>query len=117
MTIPGRHEPSPLAPWRRARPSVAVAATEDTEITRKIRTTFNVAAVLVASAIPSFAQDGPRVGMNLANLQEEHWKINEAGIKAGLADAGGTLISTDAQSSLQKQASDVESLLASTSTS
>ena len=40
--------------------------------------------------------------MSGVNLQEEHWKIDEAGIKAGLADAGGTLISTDARSSLQK---------------
>lgn len=71
-----------------------------------------LAAMLAATALPALAQDGPRVGMSWANFQEERWKIDEAGIQAGLDEMGGTLVSTDAQSSVQKQASDIESLLA-----
>lgn len=72
-----------------------------------------IAASLIATALPTIAlaQDGPRVGMSWANFQEERWKIDQAGIEAALEKIGGTLISTDAQSSPQKQASDVESLL------
>ena len=68
------------------------------------------AATLIPWAAP--AQEGPTVGMAWANYQEERWKIDEAGLEAGLDEIGGTLIATDAQSSVQKQASDVESLLA-----
>ena len=75
------------------------------------RSTMTIAALLAATAFPAMAQDGLRVGMSWANFQEERWKIDESGIKAGLADVGGTLISTDAQSSVQKQATNVESLL------
>ena len=50
--------------------------------------------------------------MSWANYQEERWKIDEQGLREGLEEMGGELIATDAQSSVQKQASDVESLLA-----
>ncbi|EAR51122.1 ABC sugar (xylose) transporter, periplasmic binding protein [Oceanicola granulosus HTCC2516] len=68
----------------------------------------------MATALPmtAIAQDGPRVGMSWANFQEERWKIDQAGIEAALEELGGELISTDAQSSSSKQASDIESLLA-----
>ena len=75
------------------------------------RTLMAAAAVaLIPWAVP--AQEGPTVGMAWANYQEERWKIDEAGLRAGLEEIGGELIATDAQSSVQKQASDVESLLA-----
>ena len=75
------------------------------------RTLMAAAAVaLIPWAAP--AQEGPTVGMAWANYQEERWKIDEAGLRAGLEEIGGELIATDAQSSVQKQASDVESLLA-----
>jgi D-xylose transport system substrate-binding protein len=70
------------------------------------------AALALGMAPMASAQEGPTVGMAWANYQEERWKIDEAGLQAGLSEIGGTLIATDAQSSVQKQASDVESLLA-----
>ena len=79
----------------------------------KRRTILGLAATLAAAtAIPAWAQDAPRIGVSWANFQEERWKIDEAGIQAGLDALGGTLVSTDAQSSATKQVSDVESLLA-----
>ena len=71
-----------------------------------------LAAMLAATALPAWAQDGPRVGMSWADVREERWTIDEAGIQAGLDGLDGALVSTDAQSSVQKQASDIEGLLA-----
>lgn len=78
------------------------------------RRTLLAAAAATALMAPTAApaQDGPTVGMSWANYQEERWKIDEAGLREGLAEIDGELIATDAQSSVQKQASDVESLLA-----
>ena len=76
------------------------------------RTLMAAAAAAALMAPMADAQDGPTVGMSWANYQEERWKIDEAGLREGLDEIGGTLIATDAQSSVQKQASDVESLLA-----
>ncbi|MEM7491608.1 MAG: substrate-binding domain-containing protein [Pseudomonadota bacterium] len=76
------------------------------------RTLITAAALLAATtALPAWAEDGPRVGMSWANFQEERWKIDESGLQSELDALGGTLVSTDAQSSVQKQASDVEALL------
>ena len=68
-----------------------------------------IAGVFVATA--SMAQD-LIIGVSWSNFQEERWKTDEAAIKAALAEAGATYISTDAQSSSSKQLSDVESLIA-----
>jgi D-xylose transport system substrate-binding protein len=68
-----------------------------------------IAGVFVATA--SMAQE-LIVGVSWSNFQEERWKTDEAAIKAALAEAGATYISTDAQSSSSKQLSDVESLIA-----
>jgi D-xylose transport system substrate-binding protein len=51
------------------------------------------------------------VGVSWSNFQEERWKTDEAAIKAELAKTGAKYISADAQSSNEKQISDVESLI------
>lgn len=58
----------------------------------------------------SFAQDIV-VGVSWSNFQEERWKTDEAAIKAKLEELGAQYISADAQSSVEKQASDIESLI------
>jgi D-xylose transport system substrate-binding protein len=55
---------------------------------------------------------GKVIGVSWSNFQEERYKIDEAAMKAAIADAGGTYISADAQSSAQKQLTDIESLIA-----
>ena len=50
--------------------------------------------------------------MSWSNFQEERWKTDEAAIKAAIAAAGDKYISADAQSSAQKQLTDIESLIA-----
>ena len=52
------------------------------------------------------------VGVSWSNFQEERWKTDEAALRAGLEAAGARYLSADAQSSTEKQLSDVESLLA-----
>jgi D-xylose transport system substrate-binding protein len=51
------------------------------------------------------------VGVSWSNFQEERWKTDEAAIKAQLEANGDKYISADAQSSAEKQLSDVESLI------
>jgi D-xylose transport system substrate-binding protein len=52
------------------------------------------------------------IGVSWSNFQEERWKTDEAAIKAAIAAAGDKYISADAQSSAQKQLTDIESLIA-----
>ncbi|MFB9991290.1 D-xylose ABC transporter substrate-binding protein [Deinococcus oregonensis] len=65
-------------------------------------------ALLTAS--PALAQKVV-VGVSWSNFQEERWKTDEAAIKTQLAKSGATYISADAQSSNEKQVSDIESLI------
>ena len=51
------------------------------------------------------------IGVSWSNFQEERWKTDEAAIKAKIEELGGKYISADAQSSVEKQLSDVESLI------
>src|SRR5665213_4299191 len=51
------------------------------------------------------------VGVSWNNFQEERWKTDEAAIKGVLDAAGAKYISTDAQSSADKQLTDVENLI------
>ncbi len=51
------------------------------------------------------------VGVSWNNFQEERWKTDEAAIKAALEKGGAKYISADAQSSAEKQASDIENLI------
>src|ERR1700734_2112916 len=76
------------------------------------------AAALVAGAAVSLLfcgnakAAGKVVGVSWANFQEERWKTDEAAMKAAIAAAGDKYISADAQSSAQKQLTDIESLIA-----
>ena len=51
------------------------------------------------------------VGVSWSNFQEERWKTDEAAIKGALAAAGAEYVSTDAQSSAEKQVNDVNTLI------
>jgi len=51
------------------------------------------------------------VGVSWSNFQEERWKTDEAAIKAELAKSGAKYISADAQSSPEKQISDIDGLI------
>ncbi|MGA8323370.1 MAG: D-xylose ABC transporter substrate-binding protein [Xanthobacteraceae bacterium] len=52
------------------------------------------------------------IGVSWSNFQEERYKIDAAAMKAAIAAAGDRYISADAQSSAQKQLTDIESLIA-----
>ena len=62
-------------------------------------------------AIPADAA-GKKIAVSWKTFQEERWKTDEAAIKAVVQAAGDTYISTDAQGSASKQASDIEALIA-----
>jgi D-xylose transport system substrate-binding protein len=75
------------------------------------------AAALLAVAALCFSvavaeAKGKVIGVSWSNFQEERWKTDEAAMKAAIAAAGDTYISADAQSSAQKQLTDIESLIA-----
>jgi D-xylose transport system substrate-binding protein len=72
---------------------------------------FAAAAVLLSLNAPVFAK-GKVIGVSWSNFQEERYKIDEAAMKAAITAAGDTYISADAQSSAQKQLTDIESLIA-----
>ncbi|MEM7412659.1 MAG: substrate-binding domain-containing protein [Myxococcota bacterium] len=68
---------------------------------------------LLLSGAPAWCETEPlRVGVSWSNFQEERWKIDEAALEAGLEAHGAEILSTDAQSSTEKQLSDLENLLA-----
>jgi D-xylose transport system substrate-binding protein len=52
------------------------------------------------------------VGVSWSNFQEERWKTDEAAIRAELEARGARYLSADAQSSSEKQISDIETLIA-----
>ena len=58
------------------------------------RTIFGLTAGLSLSALmsaPAMAAD-ITVGMSWANYQEERWKIDESGLRAGLEEMGAELV-------------------------
>jgi len=70
-------------------------------------------AVIAAAGFSSAAlADGKKIGVSWAQFQEERWKIDEAAMKAAIEAAGDEYISADAQSSSEKQLSDVDALIA-----
>ena len=72
-----------------------------------------LAAVIAVAGFSSAAlADGKRIGVSWAQFQEERWKIDEAAMKAAIEAAGNTYISADAQSSAEKQLSDIDALIA-----
>jgi D-xylose transport system substrate-binding protein len=66
--------------------------------------------LLALSALPAVADDV--VGVSWRYFQDERWKIDEAAMKAVFDKAGITYVGIDAQGDPQKQAADVESLIA-----
>ncbi len=54
---------------------------------------------------------GKTIAVSWKTFQEERWKTDEAAIKAAVEAAGNTYVSTDAQTSAQKQAADIEGLI------
>jgi D-xylose transport system substrate-binding protein len=69
-------------------------------------------AALGAFALPLCAAAGPVVGVSWSNFQEERWKTDEAALRGALEAGGATYLSADAQSSSEKQTSDLETLVA-----
>ena len=65
------------------------------------------AALLVTAALAQKVV----VGVSWSNFQEERWKTDEAAIKAELTKLGAEYISADAQSNVEKQLSDIDSLI------
>ncbi|AZI44545.1 D-xylose ABC transporter substrate-binding protein (plasmid) [Deinococcus psychrotolerans] len=72
-----------------------------------------LSAVLGLSLLASSAtaQKQVVVGVSWSNFQEERWKTDEAAIKTQLDKMGAKYLSADAQSSNEKQLSDIESLV------
>jgi D-xylose transport system substrate-binding protein len=68
------------------------------------------AALLLSPTVCALAKDKV-IGVSWSNFQEERYKIDEAAMKAAIAAAGDRYISADAQSSAQKQLTDIESLI------
>lgn len=56
--------------------------------------------------------EGKTIAVSWKTFQEERWKTDEAAIKAVLDASGDNYISADAQGSAQKQAADIEALIA-----
>ena len=56
--------------------------------------------------------EGKKIGVSWAQFQEERWKIDEAAMKAAIEAAGNEYVSADAQSSAEKQLSDIDALIA-----
>ncbi|TXH95590.1 MAG: D-xylose ABC transporter substrate-binding protein [Pseudorhodobacter sp.] len=72
-----------------------------------------MAAVIAAVGFSSAAlAEGKKIGVSWAQFQEERWKIDEAAMKAAIEAAGNEYISADAQSSAEKQLSDIDALIA-----
>jgi D-xylose transport system substrate-binding protein len=70
-----------------------------------------VAAGLVA-VLAAPAVTAETIGMSWARFQEERWVIDEAALEARLEELGHELITADARGSVERQAADIEGLLA-----
>ena len=76
------------------------------------RTIFAAVAGALMLGASAIAANAGTVAVSWKTFQEERWKGDEAAIKAVVEAAGHTYISTDAQGSAQKQAADIEGLIA-----
>jgi D-xylose transport system substrate-binding protein len=79
---------------------------------RRLATAVLAAATLSFCSVAGAEARGKIIGVSWSNFQEERWKTDEAAIKAAIAAAGDKYVSADAQSSAQKQLTDIESLIA-----
>ena len=77
-----------------------------------MRKALTLAVVLLATTANIGLAKGKLIAVSWKTFQEERWKHDEAAIKAVVEAAGDKYISTDAQNSAQKQAADIESLIA-----
>ena len=77
---------------------------------RTILTAMAGALMLGMSSVAATAA-GKTIAVSWKTFQEERWKTDEAAIKAVVEAAGNTYVSTDAQTSAQKQAADIEGLI------
>jgi D-xylose transport system substrate-binding protein len=68
-------------------------------------------AVAVTAYTGTALAEGKTIAVSWKTFQEERWKTDEAAIKAVVEAAGDNYISTDAQTSAQKQAADIEGLI------
>jgi D-xylose transport system substrate-binding protein len=78
----------------------------------RIASAWLVGAALSVCVTAAAQAKGKVIGVSWSNFQEERYKIDEAAMKAAIAQSGDTYISADAQSSAQKQLTDIESLIA-----
>jgi len=78
---------------------------------KKLTTAVLAAAALSASFVGVAEARGKVIGVSWSNFQEERWKTDEAAMTAAIAAAGDKYISADAQSSPQKQLTDIESMI------
>ncbi len=78
---------------------------------KKFVTALASAAFVMSFGGVALAKD-KTIAVSWKTFQEERWKTDEAAIKAAVEAAGNKYISTDAQGSAQKQAADIESLIA-----
>ena len=79
---------------------------------RKFVTAVLAGAALSLAFAAAAQARGKVIGVSWSNFQEERWKTDEAAMKAAIAAAGDKYLSADAQSSAQKQLTDIESLIA-----
>src|SRR6516225_10708018 len=79
---------------------------------RKFATAVLAGAALSFCVVSLAQAKGKVIGVSWSNFQEERWKTDEAAMKAAISAAGDKYISADAQSSPQKQLTDIESLIA-----
>jgi len=79
---------------------------------RKLATALLAGVALSLCLVAAATAKGKVIGVSWSNFQEERWKTDEAAIKAAISAAGDRYISADAQSSAQKQLTDIESLIA-----
>ena len=75
---------------------------------KKIGLLGAAAAAVMTVSVPAMAQT---VGISWSNFQEERWTQDKAVLEATLGAAGINVIDTDAQSSVEKQAADIENLI------
>ena len=77
-----------------------------------MRTAILAAIVAVTGFSSAALAEGKKIGVSWAQFQEERWKIDEAAMKAAIEAAGNEYVSADAQSSAEKQLSDIDALIA-----
>jgi D-xylose transport system substrate-binding protein len=80
----------------------------------KLLKTALMGAVFAASVVgfsATASAEGKTIAVSWKTFQEERWKTDEAAIKSAVEAAGNSYLSTDAQTSAQKQAADIEGLI------